>query len=56
MIMMNDIDICCMHEIELKPDYDHNILTFKGYKLQIENNTIKSRVGIYIKSGIKYTR
>ena len=56
MITVNKIDICCMQEIDVKKDYDCNLLTFAGYKIEIEKNDSKSRAGIYIKNEIKYRR
>ena len=38
MITVNKIDICCMQEIDVKKDYDCNLLTFAGYKIEIEKN------------------
>ena len=45
-----------MQEIEIKPDYDQGLLSFKGYSLLVEKNVVKSRTGMFIKDGIKFTR
>ena len=50
------IDICVMQEIDVPAGYDESWLSFKGYNLLTECNEIKSRTGIYIKNGIKFTR
>ena len=31
-ITVNKIDICCMQEIDVKKDYDCNLLTFAGVR------------------------
>ena len=56
MLLNKKIDICCMQEIELKKDIDHELLSFNGYNLMIENNVEKSRVGIFIRNEIKCKR
>ena len=56
MLLNEKIDICCMQEIELKKDIDHELLSFNGYNLMIENNVEKSRVGIFIRNEIKCKR
>ena len=45
-------DVCCMEEVEIKPDYDHKLLSSSDFKLIIEKNTVKARSGIYIRNGI----
>ena len=36
-----------MQETDVKNGIDTNLLTFKGYNLYLEKNTIKSRCGVY---------
>ena len=50
------IDICCLQEVDLATDFDHQLLSTKDYTLLIEKNEWKSRCGVYIKSGIKNCR
>ena len=45
-----------MQEIDLKNDFDHEMLSFKGYNFLVEKNDIKSRCGIYIKNNLKLVR
>ena len=52
----NDIDLCCLQETELGPNYPTNILSSSDFELEVEDNDIKKRVGIYINSRIKYMR
>ena len=56
MIKDNNIDICCIQECEILKDYPSNILSFKNYNLEVENNSIKARCCIYIRGGISYVR
>ena len=45
----NKIDsICCLQDIELKPDYNHLLLSTRNYLLRAEKNEYKSRAGIFI--------
>ena len=40
----------------IKTNYDHELLSFKNQKFIIENNTLKSWIGMYIRNGINLTR
>ena len=55
-ILENEIDICVMQEIDIRKEYDANLLSFRGFNLITENNNVKSRLGVYIRNGIEYTR
>ena len=46
-IKKEEIDICCLQEIDLPTDYDEKLLTFKGYDLITEKNDFKKRTGMY---------
>ena len=52
----NDIDICCLQETEIPSDFPIHILNSKKYCLEAEQNSVKKRVGIYVKNGLKYKR
>ena len=54
-IKKEEIDFCCLQEIDLPTDYDEKLLTFKGYDLITEKNDFKKRTGMYIKDDITYT-
>ena len=56
MIKQLGIDVCCLQEVEISNQYNHEILSFTGYSLLRENNDTKERMGIYIKNGTNYTR
>ena len=45
-----------MQETELNKNLNHNLLSFPGFAIETENNTLKSRVGIYVRSRINYMR
>ena len=51
-----DIDICLMQEVEIKNDFNTDILNSNAFKIEIENSTMKSRCATYIKQGIDYVR
>ena len=55
-LSVNNINILCMQEVEIENGFDTNLLSMKGFELEIENNSIKSRSGIYITENLKYTR
>jgi exonuclease III len=55
-IVEEDIDICCIQEAEIPAGFPINELTFKNYSIEVEKNTFKQRVCIYIKTGINYKR
>ena len=50
------LDIVCLQETEIEPNYPLKILSFKGYDYLTENNSEKARTGIYINSNIPYLR
>ena len=56
MICEKELDICCIQECEIKPDYPSNMLTFKDYNLEVEINNIKSRCCTYIRNSVNYKR
>ena len=45
-----------MQEVDIDSNCPTNILTFPGYRIEIETNEIKSRVATYIKNNIEYVR
>ena len=53
---VNDIDVLCMQETEVMKDINHNELKISEYLLELELNTKKSRVGVYISKTINYVR
>ena len=55
-IKEESINICCIQECEIEPDYPENLLTFRDYRIEIETNTMKSRCCIYLNNSISYTR
>ena len=56
LLSKNGINILCLQETEIEKDYDKELLNINKYKLELENNSIKARVGIYIDESIAYIR
>ncbi len=44
----NNIDVCCMQETELDPDINPDIISSGEFVFEVEKNTVKKRVGIFI--------
>ena len=56
LISENKIDILCAQEIEVHNDVPRKILSIKGFSFEVESNSKKARVGLYIKNNISYKR
>ena len=56
LLLDNQIDVLCMQEIEIEKNYPSGILNLPNYVLEVKENSVKSRVGIYIKNKVKYLR
>ena len=52
----NKIDVLCMQETEVTNAINTKELSVSQYCLELENNSVKSRVGIYISKDINYVR
>ena len=48
LLIDNKIDICCLHETEIKNNFPTDIQNFMGYTYKHEKNSNKSRCGVYI--------
>jgi exonuclease III len=46
----------CLQETKLDANLDHKLLSFPVFSYDAENCTIKSRIGIFINTYIKYVR
>ena len=55
-IRKEQIDICCLQECEVSSTLDENILSFRDYSIELEENTYKKRTGIYINNRVSYNR
>ena len=51
-----NIGICCLQETEVTNDMQENLLNCGNYNIELEDNTVKKRAGIYIRSDINYIR
>ena len=47
----NKINMCCLQEIELEPNFEHNLLSTRDFTLLVKKNDYKSRTGVYLKNG-----
>ena len=56
LLIEKKIDILCVQETEIDPEFPIDSLTISGYGYESEANEYKSRVGIYISNKISYTR
>ena len=45
-----------MQETEIESDFDCDLLRIPGYVLEMEKNTHKKRVGVYVKNNLNYIR
>ena len=50
------LDILNMQETDLHPNTDSKHLSIKGYKLELEKNSEKIRVRIFVSNKVKYRR
>ena len=55
-LLEQKIDILCMQETEISPDFDEEMIQIPGYILELEVNAIKRRVGMYISSDLSFRR
>ena len=56
LITEQKLDVLCMQETELPSDYPARLLSFRDYQIEVEVNSQKSRVAVYIKNCVKFTR
>ena len=56
LIIDNEIEILCLQETEIPINYPIDLLTFRGYSFENENNQFKSRCGIYVSDKLSYLR
>ena len=52
----NEIDVLCMQETEIMNDINHNELNMSRYRLEIEQNDTKARVGFFMPINLSYAR
>ena len=56
LIQEEEIDILCLQETEIQAGFNTNLLTFRGFNYENEQNDLKSRCGIYVSNKISYVR
>ena len=52
----NNIKVCCLQETEIPQGFPENILNSGGYILELEMNSEKKRVGVYLHRDVNYVR
>ena len=52
-LKMNNVSACCMQETEIQRDFPEDILNCNDYIIELEQNNLKKRVGIYRQSPVK---
>ena len=52
----NEIQICCLQETGIPMGFPDNLLNCNGYYIELEMNSLKKGVGIYIQRNINYIR
>ena len=56
LMINNNVDIMCLQEVEIEKDYNFNALNLNNYCLEVENNSVKARVGMFISNNVNYKR
>ena len=56
MLEEHEIDILSMQETEINNNLNHDELRIANYSLELEKNSLKSRVGFYITKSVSYVR
>ena len=51
-----EVGICCLQETEIPMGFPENVLNSGKFLIELENNIIKKRVGIYVRKDINYIR
>ena len=52
----NKIQVCGMQETEIQMGFPENVLNSGGYNIELEMNTVKKRVGVYVQRQVNYVR
>ena len=50
------IDICALQDVEIPTDYQHELMSNKDYKIEIEQSSGKARCATVINRNIDYVR
>ena len=50
------IDICALQECEFPSNFNSINISIPGYRLELEENDVKARTGIYISDTLNYKR
>ena len=56
-ILLEDkIELLCLQEVELEHGFPSDCMNFPNYKFEVEENSKKSRVGLFVKNTVNYVR
>ena len=55
-LKINNIQLCCLQETEVLVGFPDNILNCGGYNIELEQNSVKKRVSIYLQKDLNYVR
>ena len=56
LLQENNIDVMCKQETDVEFGFEIKQLAINGFKLELENNSEKSRTGFYIRNSVNYKR
>ena len=56
MLEEHGIDVLCMQETEIDNNLHHDEINIVKYCLELERNSLKSRVGFYVSKSVSYVR
>ena len=52
----NNIAICCLQETKIPMNFPEDVLNCNNYVIELEQNSLKKRAGIFIHKDVKYVR
>ena len=55
-LKLNSVNVCCLQETDVPVNFPEIVLNTGGFNLELEQNDVKKRVGVYIHKDIKYKR
>ena len=56
LIRENQIDVICLQETEIEVAFNKELLDINGFRLELENNSVKRRTGVFLKNDVQYKR
>ena len=56
LLIRNDMKVLCLQEMEVESGIDTETLQLKNSQCELEINSLKSRIAIYVSNSISYRR